>query len=402
MSEATIEKNWKAQTTFGEVEWLPAMGQLAAGITHNFNNVLMALLGQTHIMRLHLQRGTSSKDQLLMHLGRQEQVVVDAAETVRRICVTTRPRGTGSFTAVAINEVVADVVEMTRYRWKDEPQARGVEITLRTDFVAVPAVFGQEAELREALTNLLLNAIEALPCGGTITITTRATRAAEGELVEVTVSDTGIGMPEAVQVRLFEPFFTTKGAKGTGLGLSMVYGIVSRHGGTTKVTSAREKGTAVTVRLPVASEKPVSSAPPPAAVPSLPCLRALVIDDRPFLAETLAQLLRAIGQEAEAVASGEEGLRRLETGCFDLVITDQSLPGMSGYDVASAVKARWPGLPVILITGWLNIVDADRWAGDRVNMVLAKPFTKEQLSQAIAKVWAVRPSRSNLATIAKV
>jgi len=402
MSEATIEKLQKAQATFTETEWLGAMGQLAAGIAHNFNNVLMALLGQTHLMRLYIENGTSSKDQLLVYLGRQERVVVDAAETVRRIGVATRPRGMESFTAVAINEVVVDVVEMTRSRWKDEPQARGVEITLRTDFAAVPAVFGRETELREALTNLLLNAIEALPCGGTLTITTRATRAAEGELVEVTVSDTGIGMPEAVQVRLFEPFFTTKGAKGTGLGLSMVYGIVSRHGGTTKVTSTRGEGTAVTVGLPVASEKPVSSAPPPAAAPSLPCLRALVIDDRPFLAETLAQLLRAIGQEAEAVASGEEGLRRLETGCFDLVITDQSLPGMSGYDVASAVKARWPGLPVILITGWLNIVDADRWAGDRVNMVLAKPFTKEQLSQAIAKVWTARPSRSNLATIADV
>ena len=391
--EANIEELRRTQATLVEAERLRAMGQLAAGVAHDFNNALTTLLGQTQLIRLGLQQDTFSKDQLLAHLRRQEQAALDAAETVRRIRVATRPRGTEPFTAVAMNEIVLDVVEITRPRWKNEPQARGVTITLRTDLDAVPPVSGREAELREALTNLLFNAVDALPHGGAITITTRVTRTAEGEMVELTVSDTGIGMPEAVRARLFEPFFTTKGAKGTGLGLSMVHGIVSRHGGTINVTSALGEGTSVTVRLPAASE-PASTAPPPAAVFPLSCpLRVLVIDDVLVIAETLVLLLRALGQEAEAVAGGEEGLARLDTGGFDLVITDLSMPEMSGYDVASVVKARWPGFPVILTTGWLDVVGDDKLDGGGIDLVLTKPFTKEQLSQAIAQAWSVREER---------
>ncbi|MDD5559371.1 ATP-binding protein [Candidatus Methylomirabilis sp.] len=391
--EAKIEELRRTQATLIETERLRAMGQLAAGVAHDFNNTLMTILGQTQLMRLSLQQGTSSKDQLSEHLKRVERAALDAAETVRRIREATRQRGMEPFTAVAINEIVTDVLDVTRPRWQHEPQARGVMITLRTDLVAVPAVSGREAELREALTNLLFNAVDALPHGGTITITTRATRAAEGELVEVTVSDTGIGMPETVRARLFEPFFTTKGVKGTGLGLSMVQGIVRRHGGTIDVTSAPGEGTTVTVRLPAATES-AGPAPPPTAPAPLPSsLRALVIDDVPFIAETLVQLLCAMGHEAEAVASGEEGLARLEAGDFDLVITDLSMPGMSGWEVASVVKARWPRLPVILITGWGEVVEDEQMAISGVDLILPKPFTNEQLLQAIAQALAVSEER---------
>ncbi len=390
--EAKIEELQRTEATLIETERLRAMGQLAAGVAHDFNNSLSVILGQAQIIRLSLQQDTFSKDQLLEHLKQQERAVLDAAETVRRIREATRQRGMEPFTAVAINEMVTDVLDVTRPRWKHEPQARGVTITLRTDLGAVPSVSGREAELREALTNLLFNAVDALPRGGTITITTRATRAAEGELVEVTVSDTGIGMPEAVRARLFEPFFTTKGVKGTGLGLSMVQGIVRRHGGTIDVTSAPGL-TAMTVRLPAATE-PASPAPPPTALAPLPSsLRALVIDDVSTIAETLALILRALGHEAEAVAGGEEGLARIETGGFDLVITDLSMPGMSGWEVASIVKARWPRLPVILITGWEEMVQDEQMVSSGVDLILPKPFTNEQLLRAIAQVWAVREER---------
>ncbi|MGB4782601.1 ATP-binding protein [Candidatus Methylomirabilis sp.] len=394
--EAKIEELRRTQTTLIETERLRAMGQLAAGVAHDFNNALSTLLGQAQLMRLGLQQDTFSKDQLLEHLKQQERAALDAAETVRRIREATRQRGMEPFTTVAMNETVMDVVEITRSRWKNEPQARGVMITLFTDLDAVPPVSGREAELREALTNLLFNAVDALPHGGTITITTRATRGAKGEMVELTVSDTGIGMPEAVRARLFEPFFTTKGAKGTGLGLSMVHGIVKRHGGTIDVTSTPGEGTAVTVRLPAASEEPASPAPSPATVSPLSCplrLRVLIIDDVPSIAETLALILCAMGHETEAVAGGEEGLARIETGGFDLVITDLSMPGMSGWEVASLVKARWPGLPVILITGWGEVVEGEQLATSGVDLILAKPFTNEQLLQAIAKAWAFSEER---------
>lgn len=390
--EATLEELQRTPALI-EAQRLRAMGQLAAGVAHDFNNTLMTLLGEAQQMRLSLEQDTFSKNQLLEHLIRQEQAVMDAAETVRRIREATRPRGTEPFTAVALNEAVMDVVEITRSRWKDEPQAHGVTITLHTDLATVPPVSGREAELRVVLTNLLFNAIDALPRGGTITITTRATRAAEGELAELTLSDTGIGMSEMVRARLFEPFFTTKGIHGTGLGLNIVHGIVSRHRGTIDVASAPGEGTTVTLRLPTASE-PASLAPPPAALPPLSFpLQVLVIDDVLAIAKTLVQILRALGHEAEAVAGGEEGLARLDTGCFNLVITDLTMPGMSGYDVASVVKVRWPGLPVILITGWGDVVENEQMAAAGVDLALAKPFTKEQLLQAIVQVWAIRKER---------
>lgn len=388
--ETKVKELEQTQAVLVATERLRAMGQLAAGIAHDFNNALTAILGQALVVRLGLQQGTVSKDRLFEHLRLQEQAVLDAAETVRRIRVATYPRGGEPFAAVAINETIMDVTEVTRPRWKDESHARGIEIDLRTDLTEVPPVFGRAAELREALINLLFNAVDAIPRCGTIMMTTRAVRAPEGELVEITVRDSGIGMPKSVQERLFEPFFTTKGNKGTGLGLSMVYGIISRHGGTIDVASVPGEGTAATIRLPTSSgpAKPDQCRIVSRSVPV--SLRVLVIDDVPSIAETLSQILYAHGQEAEAVTGGKEGLARLEEGRFDLVITDLSMPGMSGWNVASAVKARWPELPVILITGWLDVVGDDEQTAGMADLILTKPFTSEQLLHAIAQVCAGR------------
>lgn len=387
--EAQLDELQRTQAHLVATERLRAMGELAAGVAHDFNNALTGILGQTQLMQLALTQDTPSKERLSLHLSRQERVILDAAETTRKIRDVVRPRGGESFSTVALNEVVMEVVEVTRPRWQEEAQVHGRSIALDTDLGAIPLISGRAEELREALTNLLFNAIDALPHGGIITVTTRPVDSDGGrESVDLIVRDTGIGMSEAVRDRVFEPFFTTKGIQGTGLGLSMVYGIVSRHGGTIDVASAPGQGTTVTVRLPAAQEAVPPASPPVGRARPLHSLRVLVIDDILLIAETLADILHLIGHEVAIATGGKEGLARLEAGGFDVVITDLGMPGMSGWDVAAAVKARWPGLPVILVTGWAEEAGEERPAGAVVDLMLAKPFTTEQLSRALAQICA--------------
>ena len=402
-----IEELQRTQATLIETERLQAMGQMAVGVAHDFNNALMKVLGQAQLMRLTLERGpvaaalqgVAGGTRLLECLARQEQAAEEAAETVRKIGRTTRPRDTEVFEPVSLGEIVEQVLAITQPRWKDQAEAAGVRMTVQAALAETPPVLGHAAELREALTNLIFNALDAMPQGGTLTITTRQVSGSEvdetrafdpvaervREWVELSVADTGIGMPPAVQARLFEPFFTTKGVRGTGLGLSMVHGIISRHEGEVTVQSAAGQGTTITLRLPVA-EAATEVVPPPTAPLPLPApLKLLVIDDDPLLVETLHDLLRILGHEAAIATSGEEGLMRLAVERFDLVLTDLGMPGMSGWEVAQAVKARWPQLPVILVTGWGDALERARLEGSGVDVVLTKPYTVAQLTHALVQ-----------------
>ncbi|PWB82257.1 MAG: hypothetical protein C3F08_00070 [Candidatus Methylomirabilota bacterium] len=382
-----IEELQQAQAQLIATERLRAMGELAAGVAHDFNNALTAIAGQTQLMRRALERDAISRDQSARCLDRQERAVLAAVKVVRRIREATRQHDAEPVTAVALNEVVAEVVEATQPRWQAEPQLYGISIALHTDLAEVPPVTGRAGELNAALTNLVCNAVDALPNGGVITMTTRSVSSDDGrELVELVVADTGVGMSEEVRARVFDTFFTTKGDRGTGLGLVMVRGIVNRYGGTIEVASALGYGTTVTVRLPVASEDVAPTPPAERYAGSVGSLRVLVIDDMLLIGETIQDLLRGLGHDVELVKSGEAGLACLETGRFDLVITDLSMPGMSGWDVAAAVKARRPSCPVIMVTGWAEEVEPEMVARSGVDLVLTKPFTVAQLSQALAQV----------------
>jgi PAS domain S-box-containing protein len=403
-----VTERKKREARLIESEKLATLGTLAAGVAHDFNNALMGVLGQAQLMRLSLEQGPVAADPrgvevyatLLERLSRQEQVALDAAETIRKIREATRPKGAEAFDPVALNQIVEEVLAITRPRWKDQAEAAGVHITVQTALTDTPPVQGNAAELREALTNLLFNALDAMPTGGTMTIGTIHARSTESEgrdWVEVAVTDTGTGMSQAVQTRLFEPFFTTKGVRGTGLGLSMVHGIISRHAGEVGVRSVEGQGTTITVRLPVAEvdstvvERPETVSPQdsPRLSPLSGPLTVLVIDDDPLLAETLSISLRFLGHEATVATSGKEGLTRLTAERFDLILTDLGMAEMSGWEVAKAVKARWPTCPVILVTGWGDALESDRLEGTGVDLVLAKPYTMAQLQDALAEAVAI-------------
>jgi CheY-like chemotaxis protein len=241
-------------------------------------------------------------------------------------------------------------------------------------------VDGQALELREVVTNLILNAVDALPRGGRIRIVTRE----HAGRVEMSVADTGVGMSDAVRRRIFEPFFSTKGPRGTGLGLAMVYGIVSRHGGEVLVDTTEGVGSTFTIRLPVGRLPPSdvarASAPGPASV------RVLVIDDEPFVRETLEEILRLQQHDVVVADDGISGLARFREGAFDLVMTDLAMPGMSGWQVAQAVKTARPQVPVVLVTGWGVEVQADDLKRHGVDRVLTKPFRFEDVRDVLAGV----------------
>ena len=280
---------------------------------------------------------------------------------------------------------------------------------MTTDLADGPAVAGEPSELREVLTNLILNALDAMSGGGTLHLATQA-GVVPGE-VHLTVRDDGGGMSDEVRVRIFDPFFTTKGVRGVGLGLSVVYGIVQRHGGRIEVTSVPGEGTTMRVALPVAAPGLVAAAAPattrsayghtngtpavaspPAPSAAGPALRVLVIDDEPGVRSLLADVLRAAGHDVVAVASGREGLAVLEDppGGFDLVLSDLGMPDMSGWDVARAVQALPAAPPVVLVTGWGIQLDDQLLAASGVCEVIAKPFSIEDVLAVAVRAAARR------------
>jgi CheY-like chemotaxis protein/anti-sigma regulatory factor (Ser/Thr protein kinase) len=239
-------------------------------------------------------------------------------------------------------------------------------------------VEGEPSEIREAMTNILFNALDAMPDGGAITFTTGAK---DGRVV-CSVTDSGIGMPEDVRQRVFDPFFTTKGERGTGLGLSVVYGIVARHGGEVDVESRLGAGTTFTLRFPVAARLVAGTAGAPAPVAARSA-RVLVIDDEPEILTAIGDLLRHDGHVPTLCGDPEEAAGLLERSPFDLVITDLGMPGLSGWDVARLVKLRAPGTAVAMITGWSDRIDAEYARTNGVEHVIAKPFRRDDLRRVM-------------------
>ncbi|HEV8677043.1 MAG TPA: GAF domain-containing protein [Methylomirabilota bacterium] len=372
-----------AQEHLVQTEKLRALGEMASGVAHDFNNILAAILGRVQLLLSQVQ-----EPQFRRWLQVVERAALDGAQTVRQIQEFTRIRRDQPAERVDANQVVRDAVEMTQIRWRDEMQSQGLDVRVRLDLAPVPAVDGHPAELRQVLTNLILNAVDALPQGGTITITTRAA----GNGVEVAVADDGVGMSEEVRRRIFEPFFTTKGPKGTGLGLAMVYGMVSRHGGAVGVESVEGAGSTFTIRLPIGFGLTEAGGAAPEAAGGRRA-RVLVIDDEEPVRDALADMLRLARHHVVVASQGMEALEQFRGALFDLVVTDLAMPGMSGWQVAQAVKALRPEVPVVLVTGWGVELPAEQLRANGVDRVMTKPFRMDEV-QGVVAGFLSRPSRS--------
>jgi signal transduction histidine kinase/CheY-like chemotaxis protein len=371
-----------AQLVRGET--LRAVGELAAGASHHLNNLLAVILGRIQIA---LRR--SAAPELARDLHPAERAALDGADVVKRLARFGRGSPEPTIVAVDLNELVQDVVEMTRPRWQDEAEARDVRVETRLELGMIPPVAADPPSVREVLVNLILNAVDALPAGGRIAIRTWMTDAG----VHCSVADTGIGMSTDVLRRVFEPFFTTKGVKSTGLGLSVNYGIIQRHGGELTVDTAEGRGTTVTFRLPVATaglrrEVPaVDSAPAP--------LRVLLIDDDAAVRDVVADMLSEDGHTVAQAASGPDGLALLATlPRVDLVLTDLGMLGMNGWEVARAVRTTFPSTVVGLITGWDAELGPKPAKPVQIDLIVRKPVTQEALRDVVTHARALASVRS--------
>jgi len=371
-----------AQDHLVRTEKLRALGEMASGVAHDFNNLLAAILGRTQLVLRHVE-----DPKLRRWLEVIERSALDGAQTVRRLQDFARVRRDQPKVSVDLRDVVRDALDITQSRWREEAMGRGLAIDVRTSLERVLPIAGDPAELREAMTNLILNAVDAMPEGGALTLATRMA----GRRVEVTVADTGVGIPADVRDKIFDPFFTTKGPRGTGLGLSMTYGIVARHGGSITVDS--EPGRGATFRLSFPPSHAVDPTPvvagPATGAPAV-ALRCLVVDDEETVGAVLGDTLEALGHQAVVVTDGTAAVDLVRAERFDVVFTDLAMPGVSGWQVAVAVKASAPDVPVFLVTGFGVEVPVIEQRAHGVDGILPKPLRIEDVKTALAQVAAAR------------
>jgi CheY-like chemotaxis protein len=354
---------------------------MASGIAHDFNNALVPILGFCELLQLS-PNILSDRKKSLEYLDTIQTAAKDAASIVARLREFYRAnQADEEFIAVSLQHLVKQAVNLTQPKWKDQAQANGVTIQLRTDFKMVPPIRGEESALREVLTNLIFNAVDAMPGGGTLWVRTRLA----GDCGVLEVSDSGTGMTEEVRRRCLEPFFSTKGERGTGLGLSMVFGIVQRHGGSIDLQSELGRGTTFVLSFPLFREETEISKHETAL--SARPLRVLVVDDEAPVRDLLTAALTQDGHQVEVADQGVEGLRRFMDGKFDLVVTDKAMPGMSGDQMATAIKQVAPRTPIILLTGFGHFLDKEQLPS--IDVLATKPIGVIALRDAIARALSV-------------
>jgi signal transduction histidine kinase/ActR/RegA family two-component response regulator len=356
-------------------EKMQALLTMASGIGHIFNNVLAGILGRTQLLLKKAER--EKQRDLINGLTEIEAATRTGIDALARIQEFSRARPSEALARVDLNDVVQRAIEQTRPKWRDEPAGKGVRVELITHFGAHAPVLGVETELLEALNQLIVNAVDAMPRGGTITIRT-GNEPGRGFM---TVSDNGVGMAENVRRRAFEPFFSTKGETGLGLGLSVVYGIMVRHGGDAVIESEAGKGSTLTVSLPTAPEGPVAQ--PSGA--DTDQAQVLVVDDDETVRTALGDMLRGAGYGVTLAASGLEGIAKVREreGPFHLVVTDLGMPDVPGWEVVEAVKQVETATPVVIMSGFDRARATRRAKELGVDLVISKPFDLQDFLNAV-------------------
>ncbi len=369
-------------------ERLRALGQMASGIAHDINNALSPILTFTELLL--------KQETVPQNARKSLQYIRTAGEDIARLAARMRDfyrRRTSldELAEVNIQELVGQVVDLTRPRWRDMAQRDGATIFVETQVAPnLPPFQSEPTELRETLTNLVLNSVDALPNGGTITISAVIKITGEKRELLLEVADTGSGMTEEVRKRCLEPFFSTKEhCGGSGLGLSMVYGVMQRHEGKIEIDSELGRGTRVRLHFPIrVGEQP--GLQPGGKTAVCPPLRILCIDDEPLLREMLDQVLKENGHNITLAADGKQGLAafkraRAAKQPFDLVITDLGMPAMDGREVAQRIKAHAPQTPVVLLTGWGTLVGENAADASAFTAILSKPPRLGELIAAITR-----------------
>jgi PAS domain S-box-containing protein len=376
-----ITERKKLEEHLLQSEKLKAIGEMASGVAHDFNNILGVILGRVQLLLRQIQDEKARNNLILL-----EKVALDGAQTIKRIQDFTRKKSYTQFIPININEIIEDVLGITKARWKDEAEAAKIRINIRKKYGQVLSAKGDPSELREVFTNILLNAMDAMPQGGDIYIDTGI----DNKWVFASIRDSGSGMSEEIKKKVFDPFFSTKEAKGNGLGMSIAYNIINNHGGRIMVDSHLGKGTQILVELPISLSKSQATnhknqTSDPSLFDSCKSKKAqvLIIDDDPDVRCTLSDILTSQGHKVIEVDQAQEGLDILRKNPFNLVITDLGMPDINGWEVAKTIKKINPQLPVILITGW-DVSEEEKILQKKgVDALLAKPFQLDHLIKLV-------------------
>ena len=389
----------KSQTTMLQQERLRALGQMASGIAHDINNAITPVTAYVDSLLEHEPTLSSRARESLLTIQR---AIGDVAQTVARMQASYRSRDQEiALTPTNLNSIITQVVELTRPRWCDMPQEKGVVIRLEPDLAeSLPLIMASESEIRDSLTNLIFNAVDAMPEGGTMSVRARAegnsapgsadgSRSAERVIVEI--EDTGIGMDEETRDRCLEPFFSTKGERGTGLGLAMVYGMAQRHGADLEIASTEGIGTTIRLIFPSAGTAPGDTTVRRLAIPTGRPLRILLIDDDPLVLKSLEATLGHEGHNVTLAEGGQAGINSFrearQAGVpYALVITDLGMPHIDGRRVAAAIRGMSESTPIILLTGWGQRLRDEDDIPPGVSRVLTKPAKLHELRLAFSEM----------------
>lgn len=373
--DITVQKEERERVA--RADKLRALGQLASGVAHDFNNSLAAILGRAQLLRRQIQDGA-----LLRNLDIIQTAAEDAAATVRRIQTFARKSPAKEFEAVDVRDLLQDAIEITRTRWQNDARQRGLDYQVHLDAARAGRTYGSASELREVFVNLIVNAVDAMPEGGKLSITCLH----DGHRLKLQFADTGTGMPDEIRQKIFDPFFSTKGAHGTGLGLSVSYSIIERHEGSIGVTSQVGGGTIFTIELPALEESGPDETGLAENQLQVSPLRILVIDDEDAVRETLADMLTMLDHKVVLAESGDQALREVAGKEFDLIFTDLAMPEMDGWETAREIRKRQPQINIVLVTGYGPGTVPPAGEENLVDIIIGKPFDFSQVTQVISDI----------------
>jgi signal transduction histidine kinase len=379
--EAALDELRETQRQAIREQRLHAFSEMAGGVVHDFNNVLMILMSLADLM----DREIPKEDPVLHdYLGTMQAVLQEAGQLIARLHYFCRPRHDDDlFMPTDLRKLVEDAVHLAKPKWHSSVRAAGQDIRLSVQIENVSPLPCNASEMREALFHLILNAVDAMPKGGLLSVALRSV----DDGIEICVGDTGIGMTEEVRTRCLDPFYSTKGETGTGLGLAMVHGIVRRHAGEIKITSQPGEGSTFRIFLPQNNATTRAARPQQSLALARP-LRILLAEDDERLRQLIALQMESMGHIVESASDGNEALRKFHEAPFDLILTDLSMPQLNGIALVEAARQIIAEIPVIMLTGFgaMLLPDGERPPG--VDILLPKPVTRDNLAAAIAQVAA--------------
>lgn len=382
----TLNELRETQQTLIQQERLGALGQMARGIAHDFNNALQpiilaaSMLDSDENIFKDKEFGKKYVDMIL-------KTAQDAANTVKRLARFYRPLGPGEKVEIDARELINEALELTKPKWKDEAQNRGCSYKISTDFREPCLILGLHDSLVEVLMNLIFNCLDSFDWKGAKKGNILLSSYCEGEWGIISIADNGAGMNAETKARCIEPFYTTKLQRGAGLGLSTAYGIIQGHKGKLVIESEEGKGTIVKVYLPVVvhdeKQEKKAKASSPEHAHHKKHYRVLVVDDEEVLRNILAATLQRYGHDVTTASSGTDGWKKFQMDQYDIVVTDQAMPGMPGDQLAKKIKAKDPKMPVIMLTGFGDLMKAQGQEPDHIDKLLSKPVAPRNLHEAI-------------------